>query len=264
MKLADETAHRALAYVAAVTKQGHAMTVEEFDAFVKAPHRTRRSSALLEALAQTVEKSALAFTGPKEEVLPWLQRLGWLRSDLDRVLITPLGLAVLAALEEQERVEELPTEIVLDRDDELSYPRVIGAIADAGEAALIDPYFSIESLLDIIQRTRVQRLLTMRDPHKPGRLSALAQAVNDLVKSDRPFEVRASDRFHDRFVIAANGEVRFLGTSLGGVGKRLSVTAQLSAGPAADAIRTTFETVWRDAEPIAAASVEPEPEDQSA
>jgi hypothetical protein len=256
MKLADSTAHRALAYVAAVSKHGYALSVEEFDAYMLQPLRRGGQSALASALSK-IQVTMLGAVTPDEEVLDWLERLGWLHA-FDRVTITPLGRAVLASLEDEQQAEELPTEIVLDRDDELSYARVIGAIAESGPCALVDRYFGLESLLDIILRTRVERLLVGTDPSSAGRVAAVAQAVTNLT-IDRPFEVRASARFHDRFVIPTSGPVRFLGTSLGGVGKRLAISGVIS-DDTADAIRQTFESAWSDANPIATAAKPPKPE----
>jgi hypothetical protein len=187
---------------------------------------------------------------PGETVIEWLERLRWLHTDDQRVSITRLGRAVLAALEDAEQVREIPVEIVLDPGDELAYARIIGAVADAGPCALVDPYFSIENLLDVIQRTEVERVLIKPDG---GRVSALSQAVSDL-RIPRQFEIRSSDEFHDRFVIPNHGPVRFVGTSLRGVGRRLAVTGLLNDGPASHAIRHSFEEVWNRASVTAAAS----------
>ena len=181
MQLADETAFQALIYVELVAKYGHRLTVEEFEAYVVSPDRRpgRTTSPIAEPLAQIQRNMVQSVFGgggktiPGESILAWLTRLRWLRTEGGHVYITPLGRAVRRALEETGRDEELPTEIILDPSDELSYPRIIGAIAEAGECALVDRYFSIDSLLDVLQRTRLQRLLVGPDHQGKGRVAAL-------------------------------------------------------------------------------------------
>jgi hypothetical protein len=83
-------------------------------------------------------------------MLDYLYRLGWVDiegpseniEDDDIVTVTTLGRAVLTALDEGSREEEVPTAIVLDQDDPVGRARVISEIAAAGPGALIDRYFS--------------------------------------------------------------------------------------------------------------------------
>jgi hypothetical protein len=260
VQIADVSIHRALAYVDAVSRHGYVLNVSEFTAYASLPTR-KTSSRIGDALAVQIQRSALALAlgGERESILEWLVRLGWLRSVGIRVLMTPLGRAVLAALEEAGRDEDIPTELVLDPSDELSYARLIGTIASAGEAALVDGYFTINSLLDIVQRTQITRILVRPDHTNKGRIEALAQAVNDL-RIEKPFEIRVGDEIHDRFVIPADGNVRFIGTSLNGVGRRIALTGQLDDA-ASGAIRSLFETAWGKAAVVAAtepASIESE------
>ena len=255
MELADYSGHRALLYVATVTRHGHRLTTAEFEAYVNVPLRMRQ---LPPGAGVRGALTALLSARPMETILEWLTRIGWLASVGNLVTITPLGSAVLAGLEEagQQR-DETPTEILLAPDDELSYARVIGLIAQMGRAALVDPFFSIDSLLHIVQRTQVDRILI-----KPGdaRTAALGTAVATL-RVERPLEVRASDTFHDRFVIPGEGPVRFIGTSLNGVGKRLAVTGQVSTEVASAGIRQAFEEAWANATVVASAAPEVEPEE---
>lgn len=247
MEIVDATGHRALAYVAAVLRQGYPLSVDEFEQYVSNPEPTV-TGPLARAISQAVRASALGQLARSESVLNWLVRIGWLERDAGRVYITPLGAAVLRHAEEAEKqIEETTTEIILSPNDELSYARVIGLLAAAGRAALVDPYFSIESLLHVIQQTEVDRILVKPDPQ---RTAALATAL-DTVRIERPFEIRASDTFHDRLVIPESGPVRFIGTSLSGVGKRLAVTAQISADTASDALRAAFHDAWAHATLVA-------------
>lgn len=213
------------------------------------------SLAAINQLSRTWVETALGGRRePDESVFAWLRRLGWLTVDADRVQITTLGRAVLAAVEEAGREEELAAaEIVLAPTDPLAYARVIGAIAEAGAAAaLVDPYFSIDVLLDVVQRTGVERVLT--GPRPEARLAALGTAVT-AYQFNAPFEVRITDEIHDRLVIPVSGPVRFIGTSLGGVGRRLAVSGQMSDDAVSAALRVTFEQEWERAQVLARGTV---------
>jgi hypothetical protein len=257
VELTDAIGHRALAYVDSVERHGHRLTVEEFDAYVLVPGRMLPQGAV-EAAARQIRRAVLAAyltAAPRETVLGWLERLRWLREDGGHVLITPLGRAVLAALEEAGREDELPTELVLSPSDELSYARLIGSIAAVGKCALVDGYFTVNSLLDVVQRTDVQRILVRPDHQKTGRNAALAQGVAGL-RIDRPFEIRIGDQIHDRFVIPASGPVRFIGTSLSGVGRRVALTGQIGDEATSNALRDVFEEAWSNSEVLAKATLE--------
>jgi hypothetical protein len=58
--------------------------------------------------------------------------------------------------------------------------------------------------------------------------------------------VRVSADVHDRFVVPESGSVDQMGTSLSGLGKKLTVTAPI-ATPAADSIRSEVERAWGEA-----------------
>ena len=255
MNLTDEVGHRALAYVGAVSRQGYAMTTEEFNAFMALPVREREPSTAMARLAElsraVVAQMSVLASPPKESILEWLARLHWLREADGRVHITPLGRAVLAHLDEAGLEEELPAELVLDPADELSYARLIGAIAEAGECLLVDGFFELGNFLDVVQRTRVTRVL-VRPVGKSGRLEALQQAVEGY-RFDRPFEIRSSDDIHDRFIVPEQGPMRLIGTSLNGVGRRLAVTARVS-DQTDMAIRAAVEKAWTRATLVAQGS----------
>jgi hypothetical protein len=280
MELTDETAHRALLYVKSVQRQGHAMTVAEFEAFMQRPGRSggrpavrrRRSSqsplqplldmfarqssgrsSVLDALLGPEEDEIVDPGSPAETVMDWLVRLGWLAAAGERVRITSLGEAVLGTLEQAQASVDTPTMIKLDQGDDLALAKVIGQIAAVGECALVDPYFSLEGFVPIVQSTRVTRVLTgSRDEQKLAMLNVALATVPD----DRQFEIRKSDLFHDRFVMPAAGSVWLLGTSLNGVGNRLSMMVEVTDEAITRALSTQFEEAWDAAEPILAATPE--------
>jgi hypothetical protein len=253
VNITSEIGYRALAYVNAVGRHGYALTRDELHAYINAPQQRSGEPRLAALVMRQIQVSLRAsmMAEPGETVAAWLERLGWIHAAEDRLSMTPLGRAVLAALEEDERLsDDLPPELVLAPDDPVVYARVIGVISSAGPAALVDPYFDLERLLDIVHRTSVSRILTGPDKAGRGRLPALEQAFNSLTGA-RSLELRVSDDFHDRLLIADDGRVWSIGTSLNGVGKRLAVLSAFGQGATTDAIRERFEASWNAADPVA-------------
>jgi hypothetical protein len=224
-----------LAYVAAVSRHGHHLSVKEFEVYVASPMRKSGQPWGLDALAMM--KGIML--GPSESVLRWLGRPGWLGIDDRRgVILTPLGSTVLRALDEAD-VEPDVSVSIAPSDDTLAYPRVIGLIAERGPGPyLVDPYFRLESFPHVLHYTGVTRLLV----GPQADCEELAVAIETLPK-ERLLEIRVSSSVHDRFVIPESGPVDHLGTSLNSLGTKLTVTAQIGP-PAADAIRNEVERVW--------------------
>jgi hypothetical protein len=106
----------------------------------------------------------------------------------------------------------------------------------------------------------VEKVLT--STRAPNKISGL-EAAMPAVESDRSLEIRKSDVFHDRFVIADGGSVWFLGTSFTGLGKRLSVMVEITDPTVRQAIRSEFNSAWDDAEPVKSKATEPGDNDQN-
>jgi hypothetical protein len=264
MDIADELTHRCLNYAAAVQRQGRRLTAGEFSRYASRPkRRTLTQSPAAAATLQGIASALKNIPGSKRQVegpLPYMVRLGWVRIDWEeedeemensQIEITDLGRAVLSALEEGSAEESLPTTLVLGKGDPIAKARLVGAIAEAGKCALVDPYFTADDLIGIIQRTDTTRVLT--GPNDKARLAALAQGWGDL-SIPRAFDIRTSDEFHDRFVIPVDGSIMQIGTSLGGVGKRASIAVRMGDDAASKSVRATFEAAWSKAAPL-----EPQP-----
>jgi hypothetical protein len=287
VELTSTTGHSALLYVAAVQRHGHLMTVEDFEAYVDRPDRRapaptlrytrqrrripiddnligearRAAEAIWDKLSWAVGEMEPSPAEPGETVTQWLVRLRWLAVEDDRVRITPLGQAVLAHLEASGVDADLPLSVVLDPKDELALARVVGELNAAGRCALVDPYFSIDHLLTVLHNTEIDRVLTgIRDGKK---LASLEVALNSFADPPRPFEIRKSDDFHDRIALPESGPLLLIGTSLTGIGARLSMMVKLDESSAAGkAVRGRFEELWRDAEPVG--KLEPEAQGEPA
>lgn len=249
MEIADEVAHRALTYVAAIRDADYRLSKEEFERYASAPSRgvTRSPEGLL-ALehAQKGLMSSLVgrVTEDRESVLDWLARLRWLQTTGTGVGITALGRTVLRVLDERAIAPEAAVVVLSDDQTPLAYAQVVGRISQAGEAMLVDPYFGLESILAILNWTEVSRILI----GTRASLAELATAFDSFPDEQRP-ELHVSDRIHDRYVIPKSGSVEMLGTSLSGVGKKFTAMTRVHP-PGSDAIRAAYESIWSEATPL--------------
>jgi len=245
MKIADHVAHRALAYIAAVRRHGYKLPEPEFAAYIEYPLQKTRSGL---GLVDWTKITSILDT-PAETRVAWLKRLKWLSVEGGVVDLTELGRAVLAALDEEELEIEGAMEIALGTEDPFSYARVIGRIASRGDALLIDPYFKLDQLRDILVRTTVRGVLISSKTGK-AEIAALGAALSKH-SFEREFEIRIAEEIHDRYIIPRSGDVDMVGTSLTGVGKKPTVMVTIKS-PAADEIRRTHQAVWERATPLAA------------
>lgn len=266
MKIADDTCHRALAYVAAVQGHGYTPTVEDVKAYA-----TRASRRARPVGRQAYAQLLASVRRTRETPLVWLYRVNWLDihgpseniEDGDTVTITRLGRAALASLDEAVAAAEAApaTSVTLDKGDPIALAKVIGRISEAGPAALVDRYFREEAFLPVVQRTGVTRVLM--GPTE-ARVAAIEQALSDY-STDRPFEVRVDeeDEYHDRYVIPDDdrGAILALGTSMSGVGARHSMMVEIKDAAVTSAMRSTFERVWDGARVL---NPTPGPSDQAA
>lgn len=188
-----------------------------------------------------------------ERFIAHLIRLGWIEQtpDTGALSVTPLGLALLRTAETAEDEHAGPTTVILGKDDELAYPTLIGRIAEAQAGLLIDPYLRLEQLLAVRAYTRISRVLTSRSVAAKD-LAAMAVLVNSGGSEDS-IELRAAARdvLHDRMIVAADGRIDTIGTSLGTVGGKY--TTVLSPLPEAVAVEmgTQADLWWEQAEVLA-------------
>lgn len=250
MKVANEIAHRALGYVAAVRRQGYKLSQAEFAAYLENPFRKVKSGFGISDWTKVLN----IFETPAETNLEWFERLNWLTAKPGFVDITDLGRAVLASADEED-VEADMMEVTLDTADPFSYARVIGRIAQRGDALLVDPFFKLDNLLDILVRTTVRGVLMSPQTSKTGKadIAGLGTALSRH-SFDRKFEIRLADDIHDRYVIPRTGPVDMLGTSLSGVGKKPTLLVTIKSTTASDELRKTYQAIWDRATPLAAPS----------
>lgn len=259
MRFLEEREQEVLAYVEAVHRQGRPLSWRQFTAFASAPKRKKgrtewsHTRKITSSLSRMFENIPTEVIEEPESLLDYFIRLGWVQVEPDlepesEILITELGSAVLRHQETATTPAESDLTIVLDPKDPFSYPRVIGRIADLGESMLVDAYFGLDQLTQIAVRTSVTRVLTSY--RKTSEIAALGSAL-DTMNFERPFDIRVAEKgtLHDRYIIAANGRVHFIGTSLSGIGKKPSAMGEIHGGAAA-AIKELHENIWKDAEEV--------------
>lgn len=186
---------------------------------------------------------------PPEKFLAHLRRLGWIeRNTRGRYSVTLLGQALLDADIDDAQYEDSSV-IVLAKENELAYAKVLGTIGGCGDAFVVDAYLSAEALSHILAHTNATRFLVNHkyQANKATELSVLvtvAQPNDDGVVR----ELRRAD-FHDRYLI---GEDKTYGltASLNGVGKSMALLMEMP-DTAARAIRAEVEELWNDGEVLA-------------
>lgn len=184
---------------------------------------------------------------PAESYVHHMIRLSWIAADEDGGLrLTLLGRALLRHDALTNETDDEATVVVLEADSELSYPQLLGHIADCGDAFVVDPYAKAEHVWRLLMNTSTTRVLTGPKLSKRD----LIELRQLLAVETRPIEVRQAGPglLHDRFVIGDLG-VHQIGTSWNGVGKVLT-TLFKHPQVSAERIMEIAEEWWRGAEPI--------------
>jgi hypothetical protein len=264
VELAAPDVHRALAYLVAVNDAGYRPTNGDFEEYAGSPDRYpgKRETAFSHVISASVLKFLQTVeVRPAETYVDHCSRLGWLTVGKDeRLSSTQLGRAVLRGLETQTAEAQPAGDIVIEAHDSLAFARVVQRIAEAGPALLVDPYFRLEELLTIVTSTSVTRVLTSERTTAEQR-TGLKLGVESL-QIDRPFEVRVATReVHDRYLIADEGEVQFVGTSLNSLGRTSTAMGKVHDG--AVQLRELYEKVWRESSPLASAGRTAEPREEA-
>ena len=252
----EDDARRALEFLRALGVEGHAPTIEELEAYVLQPGR-KRGGAIPKALLDQADQLKSAWSSVLGVMVPYkgesvaghLERVRWAEVRDGRIRATALGDAVLRATEASLAAPELPVALILGRDDKLAYARVIGAMAGMNARVLIDPYLNLEGLGDVLKHTTVDRILVGQQKERKAELAVAVRRLG----ANREVEIRASSAFHDRFVFGDDGHVHVMGTSLNGVGVRLSVMVRLEEAEVVGAVKSAFESAWTNGEVVHAA-----------
>jgi hypothetical protein len=260
-ELVPRHVQRALTYLRLLNGQGIDPSREDIDRFAcnSAPRGSRRvfsAAALVDP-----DEPALA-TEPAEPVTDYMLIVGWAEASNDHVHLTMLGHAVLRGLDLDAPLgasadrNDVVTDVTLEPTDALALVRLTRVMASAGAGLLADPYFKAEQVQLITETTSLRRILvSSKTVEKSAKRAESEQALIALALRTVPgasdLEVRSTDsrEFHDRCVLAADGRVYLIGSSVNGIGKHL--TAVITApGDVAQFYRTKYEGFWAAASPI--------------
>lgn len=253
MDLIDEAAHRILAYIKALNSGGYRPTRDELDAYASGWSRRVQYEGTVWAnvslqLSQILANKGLV--GRNEALVDYLCRIRAVETEDGRYLVTPLGGALLPALEAPSVLADEHSVVeVLSVGDEFALSRILARIGAAGpDAMLADPYLTHRDALSLAATTGVTRLL-VGERGKAKERDAIRAALPAMTL-DRLVKARvAGKELHDRCLIPVTGPVTMIGGSLNGAGKHLTILTPFE--DPSGAVRTTYETLWGSADPLA-------------
>lgn len=251
MEIVNGHVHRVLLYVDALNRHGASPSRDDINAFDESPDQKRpRRFPISDLVATTLNMGMTYERGERETFCTYAQRLGWF-TGTDAVHLTAIGRALLKSLDTP-KILESPAdvfELVLDPGNPFAYAQALQALSAVETAMLVDPYFRLEQLMDIAEFDNIERVLIGPGVTKAHR-ALLAHGVASI-SAARKLEVRAAAVLHDRYLIpSGDGSVIMLGTSLGGVGKKVSTMTTLG-GVASNALRDVHEKIWQESDPVA-------------
>lgn len=198
-----------------------------------------------------------------ETVIAHLIRLTWLEevtvSGKAGLRLTQLGRALLRDHEIDDVTQADVSVVVLESNDPLAYPLLVGQLAEAGEGLLVDPYLKVDGLHRIIQSTRLTRLL-VTGKHNASEIAAM-QTYLDSPSLARRIEMRSSTELHDRILLTDDETVFTLGTSLNSIGRTTTVLTPMPP-TAGDVLRAKYEEIWDTGSLVGPQPVEPEEDDE--
>lgn len=242
----DDDVLRVLAFIDQAERGGAAPTVYDIDAFGSHPKPPRTPNPF-QLAAMSSMRRMFADTGRLEGVSRWLEETGMIsiRRPDGEVRLTPLGRAMTRSA----RLGESDT-VLLDPNDELSYPQLARALSTSEDFLFADPYVRLEQVHQLLAHTRVARILTSEKAVDDGELEGIRALVSG--QTDRTVEVRVSsnESFHDRYAMEPNGRVFMLGASLNGLQKNVTVLAPLTDPDIGRAVIDHHEQLWQEAEPV--------------
>lgn len=220
-------------------------------------------------LMESVRRSVSAALGPRtrrelvkpaETVIDHLVRLTWLEEagpgESPGLRLSDVGRALLRDCEQESTIREDVSVVVFEVEDPLAYPLLVGQLANAGNGLLVDPYLKLDDLHRIVVSTNLTRLLISGVRQNQREVAAM-QTYLDSPSLARPVEVRSSTELHDRVLIATDGSVLTLGTSLNGVGRKLTVLSPIPPNQNG-VFRDTYEKIWDNATLVGPQPVEDE------
>lgn len=198
-----------------------------------------------------------------ETVIEHLIRLTWLEeitaSGHLGLRLTQLGRALLRDHEMDSVTPPDVSVVVLEGNDPLAYPLLVGQLAEAGEGLLVDAYLKVDGLHRIVQSTRLTRLL-VTGKYNASEIAAM-QTYLDSPSLPRSIEMRSSTELHDRILLTDDETVFTLGTSLNSIGRTTTVLTPMPSGTG-EFLRETYERIWDNGSLVGPQPIEDDEEDE--
>lgn len=186
----------------------------------------------------------------------YLERLKWVEIIEDAAVLTPMGLAVLRAMQDQGKLDNVSVlETVLESGDPFAYARAIAVLADVPDALVVDPYIKLDGLMDIMPLSSVTRILTSSERGNPSKKAGPFALASAARPGNRQIRIAELSRLHDRYFIPRTGPVRMISTSMNSIGSRIGVITPLGAS-ASQAVREEHEKIWTDSVPVESVDAE--------
>lgn len=213
MEVMNQEQHRVLGFVAAANAGGYRPVESEVKLWLDSP--VPAESSLVSVVPTGWNKHWMRID---EGIVKHLVRIQWLQKVGGGVEVTPLGKSLLRWAEAAS--SDAGQVVTLDHRDPLSYAVLIGELAAAGRATLVDPYLDVNGLVDVARNTSIDRVLVgERDGRKKAALTTLVDSNQGL-----EVDVRSRPDLHDRLLVADDGRVWTIGASLNTVSRRTAFT----------------------------------------
>lgn len=243
MEIVGDSAHRVLAYIEAMNRQGCPLTRAQVNAYAEgwAPIRTITGASAYRLYLEDLD--SMEQDTVTETMTAYLLRLGWINfKDVNLVTPTRLGLAVLREANSPQPDSDAGStlEIVIDPSNPFAYAQLMAKITSLGDCLIVDPYLDEQQLLTIARFTNVTRVLT-----GDKNLKAKGPVFGLVLQAAQHLEVRTvkQGELHDRFAIPAHGSVYMLGSSLNSIAKRFGVATTLEES-SSRLISDNYQTIW--------------------
>lgn len=242
MEIIGEPAHRVLAYIEAMKRQGSPVTVGLVEAYADgwSPVRTLVGFAGHRAFLDDADESVI------ERMASYLMRVGWAELGEDRTMVlTRLGLAVLREANSPHPGSDAEStlEVVIDPINPFAYAQLMSKIGSFERCMIVDPYLDQDQLLTLATFPTVTRILTSNKRSKNNK------PVFAIVLGSAPhLELRMADEkaLHDRIVIPSRGSALMLGSSLNSIARKFGVATPLEEA-SSRLIRDHYDGLWSGA-----------------
>lgn len=242
MELVNKRAAQVMNMIAAVNTQGYRPSRAEINSYGASPDR------LVTEFDPYYEDRHEVWD--VETYSTYLERLRWVEFVDDAAALSPMGLAVLRAMQDQGKLDNVSVlETVLESGDPFAYARAIAVLADIPDTLVVDPYIRFDGLTDIMPLSNVTRILTSSERANPSKKAGPFALASAARPGNRQIRIAELSQLHDRYFIPRTGPVRMISTSMNSIGSRIGVITPLGAS-ASQAVREEHERIWTDSVPV--------------